>query len=108
MTKWWEKSGETSKAFNRERDTIPGGNPAFSSHSDEQLEDWREHLLGQREKPEPGQHLKIGGETERETHDRVAEENKKLLGEIEAEQMHRLMLELDHREAKERDNGQER
>jgi len=108
MAEWWEKNGETSKAFNDARDAVPGGNPAFLTHDDQQLEDWREHLVQQREKPAAEQHLTIGGEDEHVAHQRATEEREQLIREIEAEQLHRLMLEQDREAARDRDDGQER
>ncbi|MFG0315452.1 MAG: hypothetical protein ACF8LL_14855 [Phycisphaerales bacterium] len=108
MSEWWEERGKTSESFNEARDAIPGGNPAFSSHSDEQLESWREHLVMEREKPTPEQDLTIGGNTERFVHERVVEEREKLIRTIEAEQTHRLMLQLDRDRTQGRDDGHER
>ena len=99
MAEWWEREGEVSKSFGRARDTVPGGNPAFLTHSDEQLESWREHLIGERERPKNEPHLTIGGSTEQAAHERAAEEREKLIREIEAEQYHRLMLERDRERA---------
>lgn len=95
MSDWWEQRGETSEEFNRVRDTVPGGNPRFLTHTDEQLEAWREHLTTQRDSPEPGQQHTIGGPTERASHEQEQENRERLLREIEAEQLHRLMLERD-------------
>ena len=111
MAEWWEKSGEASKAFAKAREVIenpvPGGNPKFLTHSDEDLENWRSALEDQRNSPDHEQHLTIGGASEREVHERNARDLERQISEIEAEQLHRLHLELDRQaEDRERDDDE--